>query len=768
MTASPRNALKDSKKFVLKDDERYQIRTKWISYEKGTLRYQGPRDTQDIILADWYLPAATAHPKVSALSEHSDYVDTLLAFLDAFIDATATGHPEPKEIRKLSSWFLRVLDWLRMHDVYRLSDATPEHLQQLATSVAYAGWRTSLNYDQRWADALKHLTKEEIRDGFHFSSTRSPKLAAIKSKFWSRTLGWGPEHSLYPEIRARVESYFGEGDKRWQQRKDHPSTPPTETVVRALLSDLNRLSHLPANVDRLSFRPFAKPSTMAREIAKSRTHATENMALEDMVTILKNVIFVLYEAAPLLIDVLEQVQESKARLSRNRFFDHVYERASTLRLGEIFGTQIQRLSQMGKKSEMLANGEQPGSVDMIIGQVQSACAIAIGALTAHRPGEVTDEINGLRVGDLISGSPGDAVAQLNIYFSKSLRNRHQIYICRMVMDAVLCLEKIKALCLPAANKKPAVGESLFVTFRPSQFITESPAYFEFIPQPNAVRSTTNFIRFCFRDEEYAPTFQPRMLRRFYATLYMHRYRNPDIKSLQQTLGHFWIATTFTYAYDHPSVPADKRVENRIGTLNADRSDDAMTMKAFQEEMLSIRDELDAVAKEILLDNIKKIIFDGAAAGGFTRFIRKLYAHLLLNAEFERQESAVQAQTITDLSFAKGYRIEPLYHGQCHAKRDGNQIIRALCYSKGELHRENASPDRCRKCIFHYTGEEYVQNLREIQIDMEKDANDFLLPPIQQQRARQEVDAIKRVIELNHETMEENKLAIEILLRRNSK
>jgi len=338
----------------------------------------------------------------------------------------------------------------------------------------------------------------------------------------------------------------------------------------------------------------------------------------------------------------------------------------------------------------------------------------------------------------------------------------------MVMDAVLCLEKIKILCSSKADEAPAIGESLFVTFRPSQFIAESPAHFEFVPQPNAVRSPTNFIGFCFRNKEHAPAFQPRMLRRFYATLYMHRYRNHDIKSLQQTLGHFWIATTFTYGYDHPSVPADKRVESRIGTLNADRSNDAMTMKAFQEEMLSIRDEIDAVAKEILLANIKKIILDGAAAGGFTRFVRKLYAHLLQNSEFERQESTVQAQTIADLSYAKGYRIEPLYHGQCHSKRDGGQIVRALCYSKGELHRENASPDRCRKCVFHYTDEEYVQNLMEIQIDMERDANDFLLPPIQQQRARQEVDAIKRVIELNHETMEENKLAIAILLRRNSK
>jgi len=142
-------------------------RSRWLSYDAGILTYIGKHKTQEIRLLQWYLPPAAGQENVTALSDHPHYIESLLSFLDEFIDATDSQHPEPKEIRKQCTFFLRVVDWLRSHSVYKLADARREDIEELARDVANHGWFDSLKYEQRWANALKLLTADQLKAGLY-------------------------------------------------------------------------------------------------------------------------------------------------------------------------------------------------------------------------------------------------------------------------------------------------------------------------------------------------------------------------------------------------------------------------------------------------------------------------------------------------------------------------------------------------------------------------------------------------------------------------
>jgi len=735
-------------------------RSRWLSYDSGTLTYQGEHETKIIRLSQWYLPPTAGQPHVTALSDHPIYIESLLSLLDEFIDATRSKRPGPEDIRKQCSFFLRVIDWIRDHSVYRLSDVRREHIMALAKAVADGGWMSALNYEQRMSETLKRLSADQLREGLYYPSTRGT-YSALRAPFWSRELGWGADHYLSPESKAHIETKMGEGDAAWRRRKDHPGEPPTETSLRSILADLNRLSHLSDDVDRLSFRPFKRPAATARHLAKRRTNVTENLALEDAVLMLEKTVFTLYEVAPLLHELLERLQSAQVHMGKKNLQQYLLTLPSALELGKIFELPLRRFSQMGKRTPQEREEVHSLSVDTVIGCVQSACAVAIGALTAHRPDEIAGRHNGLRVGDLSLETQGDSIARLNIHFGKSFQERREIYVSRIVIDACRCLEKIKCLSLPDRSMKLEDGDSLFVSHRPSRDHDGALVHFSMVPQHNAARSSSNFLAFCFKDREIAPNFEHRMLRRFHAQLYMRRYSHPKIRVLAHILGHIWIDNTVGYAFDEPNVPPGRRGEDKIGSRNIDRSRDAREVKALQ-EMLSMKPEFDAVAKEMLQEHINTLISKQGAAGGFSRFIRKLYSNLLGNIEFASAPESEQVTEITDLVFKKGYRITPMFHGECLANTKGRQIERAICHENGELKRENAGPVTCRKCPFHYSDDAYISNLEELLVELNRDADDFMLPPLQQHNARKDADTIVRIIQLNRETIAENRKVISLL------
>ncbi|TDY84964.1 UNVERIFIED_ORG: hypothetical protein DFO49_5013 [Herbaspirillum seropedicae] len=735
-------------------------RSRWLSYDAGTLTYLGEHEIKNIRLSQWYLPPAAGQPHVTALSDHPHYIESLLSLLDEFIDATKSKHPRPEEIRKQCSVFLRVIDWLRGHSVYRLSDARREHFMALAKDVAAGGWMSALNYEQRMSETLERLSADQLREGLYYPTPQGT-YSALRAPFWSRELGWGPEHYLSPKSKAYIETQMGDGDATWRRRKDHPGEPPTEASLRSILADLNRLSHLSDDVDRLGFRPFKRPAATARHLAKRRTNVTENLALEDAVLILEKTVFTLYELAPLLHELLERLQIAQIQMGRKRLQQYLHTLPSALELGKIFELPLRRFSEMGKRAPQEREEAKSLSVDTVIGFVQSACAIAIGALTAHRPDEIAGRHNGLRVGDLALETTGDSIATLTIHFGKSFRERREIYVSRIVIDACRCLEKIKCLSLPDRSMKPQDGDSLFVSHRPSRDHDGTLVHFSMVPQPQAARSSTNFIAFCFKDRKVAPNFEHRMLRRFHAQLYMRRYSHPKIKVLAHILGHIWIDNTVGYAFDEPSVQPGRRGEDRIGSRNIDRSRDAREIKALQ-EMLNMKPEFDAVAKEMLQEHINTLISEEGAAGGFSRFIRKLYSSLLGNIEFASAPESEQIIEITDLVFKKGYQVTPMFHGECLANKEGRLIERAICHENGELRRENAGPVTCRKCPFHYSDSAYISNLEELLVELNRDADDFMLSPLQQHNARKDADNIVRIIQLNRETMAENRKVISLL------
>ncbi|MRT30407.1 hypothetical protein [Herbaspirillum sp. CAH-3] len=751
------------------EQKTYLVESPGLTYSDGIIHYTDSVRSWEIRIDHWFLPATRPYPRTSSLAEHPEYVQVLLAYFDRLIKESYSGRPSGKVLSNHGGRVLRIIDWLRSNGIYHFADATTADILQLATDVAQLGWYQALHYEQRWRRALNTMSKEEIREGLYIQP--NGHVNAIQSLFWSQKFGWGSEHILPSFARAHIESLFGPGGKIWRGRKDEQHAPPVTGSIASLLSVLNRLSELPANVDRLRERPFRETYQTAENLTKNRSSKAKNLSLHDAVVILKNSVLGIYEVAPALNELLSDMQRERSQLSDPKFRIFFINHPATSHLSELFGVKISALNiralNTNAEAELddpILNSTEPSidiSIDTVIGFVQSACAIAIGGLTAHRPGEIVGDHFGLRVGDLIYESPEDSIAKLNIYFSKSLRERRPIYVTRMVMDAFLSLEKLKAASMPDADTAPTVGENLFDLHRISSKKGAKPvrtkAKFSFGQTEH--RSLNFFLKHSFANEEQESNFTPKMLRRFYCLLKMNRYRDPDIMALQQTLGHLWASTTHLYCFDKPNVPYDERAEEKIGARNTKRGEDAVARRAFLEDTLLLNEESDSIAKDILFENIDQIIFDGAAAGGFSRFIRKLYARMLENISFEELGDDDQVSALVEMVHKKGYRYEPMIHGQCHAKADGHHNSRALCQHNGELRRENAGPVTCRKCPYHYLAHEYIENMVMMHAELVAEAEDFMLPPIQQRRASLDSTNLARIIELNRQEMADNRASM---------
>jgi len=676
----------------------YQSRHDFLSYSAGILSYSDKHTEIEIRLNEFFLPATPPYPWITSLADHPHYIESLLAFLELCIDAGHTIRSPAHTVVKLCTFFREVIDWLRMHSIFNLRDATSHDIHALAKEVAQQGWRGALKYEERWVEAVSSMSKDELRDGFYFA--KKTEINGLKTVFWSRVLGWNSKHNIPASAMTVIESHF-EKSPKWQDRRDQPSSGSPTKVVSTVLTNLNRLAFLQGPVDKFSAPAFSDLMATARKLASKSSVSTENLALEDAVAILKGTVTVIYDIAPLLFDVLREIQLTKDKLRLEDFANHIFSLSATSKIEALIDWQIGEFTFLGKDTRLTKEANGITCIDRVIGLVQSACATAIAGLTAHRSGEISHRNTGLRVGDLYFDSPDDEVALLNIYFLKTYKRRIPIQVCRLVIDAFLCLEKLKQLCLPSSKDSLKIGEDLFAAHKPVRRVDGKDSsmsfYFFGITRSN-IRSLGFFLEFCFKGRTKIPKFTPKMLRRFFSTLFMNRYRHPDIRVLQHILGHLSVSTSLTYGYDKPNVAPDKRIESRLGVRNSERGYDALEFKALRDHVLLVRKDIEVVAKERLYENVKGILLNGTAAGGFSKLINKLHAHLLLNTQFLELNIEEQAEEIAALAYAKGYRTEPMYHGECHAKLNPDQNHRAQCQKDGQLHKENAGPITCSNCF----------------------------------------------------------------------
>lgn len=732
---------------------RYQIRSPYVKFIDGVIHYETESATDRIAIKDWYLPATIGSPTITAFTDHPLYVDSLLALIDLTIERSDSGRPNISTIRGRSATFIRLIDWLRSRGIYRLKDSSRNDILELLKSIAKSGWLGALQYPSRWESALATMPVDEVRSGIHFSG--KPAVPShIKPKFWSRILGWGADHVLPDSAREKIEDHFGLGDDKWIRRRAYASHPLSEVSLREEINICNLLFDLSTNLDRLHFRTTNDVAQLVESIVCKRSERIPNLSLENATIIYSEAVTMLYKVAPILLKALQIFSDLKCTEAKKKLLENFLRTSEVSQLEELLD---QKMTGLNGKGLRLREGTT--NLDVVIGKVQAGCAIIIGGLTARRPGEICHKRFGIRVGDLIRPEGETQVARATFYIEKNYKDRHIFFIPRIVMDAFECLEAIQVATLPADAPSPSPGLSLFYGYRPALAKTKLVKnHFVFSRQTNAARSPTQFLRSCFNKEDITGIFEPRMLRRFYALLNENRYDHPDLRSVSQTLRHIRMATTGIYRSDTAFIDPEHGISERIGKENLKKIDDAALHAALSKEFADIQKEVDIAAYEKLGKTIFSILNGGEVAGAFTKFVQKAYAIFLQQTEFRLMGREEQSDTLRDSLHKKGFRIEPMFHGQCHANPDGTKrsSLTPRCSKNGSINRREASPKTCRSCPYHYTDVNYLKNIEAYLGELDRDRNDYMLSPLQQGKAATDYANLAEIIRIIQGEIDRNR------------
>lgn len=742
------------------EQNRYSVRSASLKYVGTTLHYDDGRTIHAFDFSELYLASTTGASVNARLSDFPFYVDTLLALADLRISRSKTGRPAATSLSK-SFYFVRhLLDWLRSRGIYRLQHATEALTEELKAQLAIRSWGQILALESRWEKALDQMEKSKLdaTAAFYYRTDNDEaKIAGLDIPFWRKALGWGGKVSLPSNIKVRIENFYGESkfSKVWKARKDKTSKMPKKLVVRNLLNILNDLAALAPTVDRLEHRATRNTFKTAHKMGKAQSSRTPNLAVNDAVKMITVALRLLYEVSPILLNLYAAARAVSTTLPRKERHKWLMQ-SNTLRedLEKMVGKPISGWNCSGGSPRSATSY----SVDEILGAVQGACAVVLGAMNARRQREICDRHLGLRDGDLVTLDEQLGLYQCWFYIEKTYRDRHLFYVNKTTADAVQALANFKKECAPDSFED-ATSSSLFECGRYTRDGFTSSKHFCFAVGPQS-RSLMSFMKLAYNDTDVRPGIASHMFRRFFAILYYHRYEHAELRALRQHLRHLDVAMTRVYVTD----PSARKVAEQISAALRDTTTQSAKQDlkdSLDSEGLDIKSALDEIGGEKLASAVSQILDGQLTAGGFSKIIRKLYRQMLPNITIEKSAEDEVAAEVVNLLNTHKYRVMPLRHGQCHAPEQ-RRNLKGKCEHEGTLMREHASPRLCGSCPFHFNNSAYMENLQEELDELACDMDDIMLPPQQQARAVFEYENLKKLIILTQIEMKKNVQSIEEL------
>jgi hypothetical protein len=537
-----------------------------------------------------------------------------------------------------------------------------------------------------------------------------------------------------------------EFSKYWVKRKTSGCEAPSRDVLRNMMGWLNDLAAMPASVDRLEHRAAHGSVTKAKKMAKKASSRTANLSVGDAVTLITMALKLLYETAPLLLDLYEGARSVFPNLSDNKKKEWLL-RSNPMRerLEKVMGKPITKWN----CSAYDPRNPTCFAVDEILGAVQGACAIILAAMNARRQREICDRHDGIRFDDFVVLDDSLGLYQCWFYIEKTYRDRHLFYVNQTSADALRCLERLKHACAQFDSDVKA-QPSLFECGRFTELGPTPGSHFAFASDNNRTRSLVSFLKVAYDDPNIAPEIASHMFRRFYAILYYHRYEHAELRALRQHLRHLDVAMTRVYVTD----PSTRSLAEQIGAALGKPRHHSVSHQlkdSLESEAIDIQNALEEMEKEKLKMAVDEILNGAPTAGGFSKIVRKLYRQMLPRIVVEGQAKPVLADKVMGLLDAHGYRVKPMQHGQCHAP-DVRRNLKGACEQNGILAREHASPRVCGSCPFHFNNIPYLENLKEQLSELAADMDDFMLSPQQQARAQFDHQNLYRLIGLTESQM----------------
>ncbi|MDR8397035.1 MULTISPECIES: hypothetical protein [Paraburkholderia] len=555
-------------------------------------------------------------------------------------------------------------------------------------------------------------------------------------------------YPLWFRRRVRLLS----GDRRRPPKKvGRRKAPERYSELAKTMYALNYLAAHTDGADCLNFLPCPGVTAQAERLAPYAPQRSADIETIDYLKLLNESIKWLYDRREAFVELLSAAREVLVKSMKDspsvgpeainqRVAAHVAACYAHLNVDGLFPYQ----------SIGLAQGVE--SLSGLVTTAQSAMFVLIASNHGRRSNEVIGHgvPYGLSLSSLRSIGNGFEEWSIEFYVEKTIQDYDDFPCNDLVADAVSFLidiyHELRGLDAPPvmvpSDREEGRRHKLF-TSRPLTVLGLRGQRFEF----GLRQSLKEFFRLA--NVDYSK-FAHRLLpyRRMFSCLFMHRYDCAELLALSRQHRHYSPDQTLPYYTDAPNGKTTPKVRVALARRKA--------------EAASVQQSIVEGRTAYLAEKVKEM-FDGSTAGGFfPRLVLRLAKRLSASASFRLADVRDKSKVVTDILQHRGYEADPLPHCICMARNPTHTKKMGNCFREGELHKEDASPEKCHRCIHNLNNE---NNLAVLGADVEASlakSEDFQLPPAIRARHASHAKRLADLISLERTLSEETRAQFRLL------
>lgn len=653
-------------------------------------------------ISDWRLPANKLVEQNLSFVENPEYAAIMVLVVDAYLVNSSKGtHSRTARVVAIFHEMSLILEYLWYNGCLSLRTATPGHFDKLASDFSTGGITLALDIDSRLKGA----------------------------------------NTLHLHVATSIGTNLVHCQRLLLQRRMNPKARVSFSSLVRIFGNANKLSEIVPEL-RLKFVPYQRPYVLASRLG-APAESTKNLSHETAGKLLKVAFTWVYERAPILMFLLEELVDSYEESKKKGYKNTGENPLRSLResphraaLNELLPIPVSTAGYSYTDSNVMA-------VRDAIQCAMTACLILIAFMNARRTGEITHPHVGLQVGNLkVVNAPLELYA-VSFYLEKGPRHRVPFFVNTTTKDALTLLDDIQRQ-FGRLDGSYDQGVSLFRTrtFNTTDGLGVMSQY----SYNEVVRGNREFGVLAEALGKNTKFGGIKVFRRMHAVMQFYRYENGDIQALNFQMGQECLESTIKYIGDSLSRPEFQ------GIFDISPSEVEELKRAALDDLQDLKEELEEVGYQKLMEEILIVLNGELVSGGYHRLIRRLALKVAAVVEFHGA-SKDTAEIVFQAVKARGHFPKVYKHGQCMVG-GAAKIKSAKCYSRrdGKLHQESASWKVCGECVYHQTKSAYIRNLEDDLKRMGRRIKEDQMVPFERNRAEVDYENLAQGIQLMRQRM----------------
>lgn len=700
-------------------------------------------------LSKFWLPANRLYPIPQKLTAQPHLAAAaVLAINDYWIIADSEKGQHSRALDILAA-IVKFFEYCWLRGKYSPDQLSKDEFSILAKELAKGGWQFALDVRSRVRSYCITAAADQIKSLFTNDSINTHRFCEVLA-----TNVRSRETKIYVKALKEIHHIVNDGNNE-KTVNDALSLAedgrPSASMLRGIFQHINRLYHIPFDLG-LKFLPYPKTRSTAETLGR-QTGRTRNIGAQEATLMLAESFRWIYRYGPPLTRLVEEMCESVIKAHKEGRAVVGYDLENILKSSEnALWLNSNSPFQIAHIDNVKRNKSEKTSVRGALLNLFSSCFFLIGVMNGRRRDEISHRKYGIHseAANVINRDLKLFTAEF--YIEKSLCDYSAFYINEVTFEAISLLKSLascfgkvdEALGIRTTEAVPPRQRTLFSyrRFSRGRGVSEKRCWYEFEVRPN--EGAWGFLSLALgRPDGF--DLAPHMLRRAYALIFVYRYKNSTLQALAQQLVHLDLSMSMTYVTDPAFIDSASSIAEKFDVTSEQRR------IAYAREIAEIEGEIATVSDELLVETVFEVLSGAPCAGGYARFIKKIYSKFSKHVEFDGKNLAETARLLSGMLKGRGHSPKTMEHGQCMAGVTSSiQFAKCRNQDSGEVQRYKASAKTCASCAYHHTTMEYLRNLRR---DLSDLAEKFSgTASLEQQRARIEHDNLTQVILLQEKRM----------------